>query len=87
MRYLILLLIVGCASQLTEDEILEREYNQAINKENWYMCQKVYADNGSPTYSRHAHSKHRKHTDWDVKDDLTWNNCKFVLGSTSAEKM
>ena len=70
-----LLLISACASQITPEE---REARRLIDRENWVMCEAVYAKFGQPTYHRHEHDTE---TDgpFEIKEDLAINGCKGVL--------
>ena len=72
-----LALLVGCVSAAINSE--EREYREAIDKENWGMCMAAYQRAGKPTY----HFYHRGHGDpkpYQIKEDLVVNGCKRVLG-------
>ena len=76
-------LCAGCASTLTPEE---REYQQAIDLENWVMCEKVYEQYGKWTIHRdHSHTRARPYPRGFVKQDLADNNCRKVLGEYWAE--
>jgi len=73
---LLTLLLVGCASTLTPDE---RQYRDVENALKWDACQKIYAEHGKPTISKHAHGRTRKHRPHEVREDLILNNCQSIL--------
>lgn len=76
MRYLALLLLAGCASQLTPEEA---EWQEGIDRENWRNCTTVYRNHGKPTISKHPLPG--GHNRWfNLKNDLVYNNCERLLG-------
>ena len=80
MKYLPLILLVGCASNLTEGE---REWREGIDRENWALCERVYRDQRRPTLHvghTHKYEGRRPPKIWHVRDDLRTNYCRSVLG-------
>ena len=77
----VFLIMIGCASELTEEERLERTHmNQAIDAENWALCELVYKRRGEWTlHMNHSHSKMRRIYPWMVESDLQVNNCRMIL--------
>lgn len=71
-----LLLLVGCAETLTQEE---REYKNVENALKWDRCQEIYNELGKPTVSRHIHGKTRKHRPDEIREDLMLNNCHQIL--------
>ena len=75
----ILILINGCETLSPE----EREWNRAIDLENWQRCAYVYAQNGGITV--HVNHSHKRHADWNdtdywyVRSDLVHNICRSIL--------
>lgn len=80
---LCLLFVVGCAP-LTEDELAEREYNRAVEKELYEMCRAQYRLQGKHMYHvGHVHERgvvrgEAEHTA--IKSDLYYNDCYKVVG-------
>ena len=82
MRFLILLILVGCATQLTESEQIDREYKLQTTFEEWKFCQKIYAKAGVVWYSTRHRSSRRKDirpSYLDMRMDMGWNNCDTIL--------
>jgi len=73
-KYLLPLLLVGCAS-MTEDDV---EYRHTVDMANWINCQNVYLREGKPTYHRHHHKSRMKAVE--IRDDVFVNSCRMVLG-------
>lgn len=85
MRYLLplILLLASCAETKTQDEI---EWDRAMDRENWALCEKVYQQSGVVTYHvGHSHQKGRKIYPHEIKSDLAMNDCRQVLGPYWAE--
>ena len=74
------LTVSGCATYDAE----ERAYRDAIDAENWRMCELVYQQAGASTYHRDHEHNHRVRWD-DIKKDLMDNRCKVLLGDYWAE--
>ena len=51
MRYLILLFLFGCSTQLTEEEQLDREYEEVERKNTYILWERSCIDNGGVIYS------------------------------------
>ena len=83
MRYIFLLFLTACATNLTEKELSMREDKRSVDAENWYTCEQVYKAHKIPTYHvghSHGHlNKKRNHRPGDIRDDLRTNNCKRIL--------
>ena len=75
MRYFLLFVLCSCTT-LPEEE---REWRQAIDKENWVMCQLAFRQANVPTISYHSHQKGRRHGPFEVKEDLIWNRCRSAI--------
>lgn len=69
------LIFLGCATTITPEE---REWREAIDAENWKMCEYAYQKAGRPTIHYHLHGHHVR--SWMIRDDLGDNHCKSVLG-------
>ena len=68
MRYLWLLILTGCASQMTA---ADREWHRAVDLENWTLCEQVYkANNEYTTHFDHQHGPRDVVKPWHIKDDL-----------------
>lgn len=80
MKVLLVLLpmLVSCANDKITDD--EREWREAMDRENWHNCRAAYARHNVFTVSTHTHGRHRTHKANEIKDDLRKNNCKVVLG-------
>ena len=76
MKYLLPLILVGCATELTPDE---REYRDNENAAKWELCKEIYKAHGKPTISYHDHGPHKTHKAWEVRDDLMHNQCHRLL--------
>lgn len=79
MRYLVLvLLLAGCAETKTQEEI---EWDRAMDRENWALCEKIYEQSAVPTFHRgHIHRRGvPDKIEW-VRSDLMQNSCRQVLG-------
>jgi hypothetical protein len=79
-----ILILCGCASKpLTEEQIEEREWNRAMDRENWALCEQLYKQAGKPTYHiDHSHSKgvgKSRNRHWWIESDLLTNQCRRVL--------
>ena len=72
MKYLIPLILAGCAAM--PEESLDR---YRIDEANWLNCAYVYKREGKITYHEHIHEKAGK---WEIRSDLSLNNCRRVLG-------
>ena len=68
--------MASCATVNTD----EFEYRDAENAIKWEECQRVYRDRGIPTLSYHHHQRGAPHKPWDVREDLSVNQCDAVLG-------
>lgn len=85
MRFFLFFLLLTACVPLTEREKEERAYNDEIDRQNWELCQEIYRRSGVATYSRHTHQG--KHKDHEVRDDLTMNNCRKILGPYWADRI
>lgn len=78
-----ILMLVGCASNLTPDEI---EYRDAERAEQWRLCEMVYKANGVPTvHMGHSHDRRyeRLHSQKEaIRSDLLHNDCRRILKQT-----
>ena len=74
-----ILIMSSCASNLTPEEI---EWREGIDKENWSLCERMSA---STTHVGHEHRKHRRLSHMDIRDDLSRNSCRMLLGEEWAE--
>lgn len=80
MKYLLLLLLAGCASNLTEED---RAYRDVVDRGNWEACNKLYLLHGKPTFhTNHRHMGGRKTHSRDVRGDLTENHCRMIMGDS-----
>ena len=75
---LLLFILTGCATALTEDE---RQLQHAIDRENWELCQIAYRQSNEIMISYHDH-KRGPHKNHEVRADLRDNSCRLVLGET-----
>lgn len=88
-KILILVMIVlsGCATLTPEEREYQKEqtaYRRVIDLLNWELCMNTYKHNGGMTVHRN-HQHGRGHPtlqadSFDIRWDLTDNNCKLVLG-------
>jgi hypothetical protein len=83
---LILFWIFGCAP-MTEQERELSAWKAGIDAENWSLCQMAYRQHGKPTiHIDHTHQRTRKDGTtpatrrWIVRQDLSDNNCSYILG-------
>ena len=81
MRYLVLLLLVGCATQLTFEE---REYRYAETYEQWWVCKEMYLRGGGVWITHWHHSKAiekglKRPIEYNMVDDILRNNCSSIL--------
>ena len=60
-----------------------RDYNRAIDMENWQTCLLIHKTRGSITYHiGHSHDRkraNRRVDPFDVKSDLMHNNCRSLI--------
>lgn len=78
MRWLLPFLLFGCASTMTAEEV---EYQRQLDRENWALCEAVYKE--ARQYTLHIGHVHRRGVEpkwYEIKDDLTSNDCRRVLG-------
>ena len=71
-----LLMLTGCATPLTK---YERQEQDAIDRENWVMCQLAYKQANKVMISHHDH-KRGPHRDHEIRDDLRDNACRLAVG-------
>lgn len=71
---LVLLLVAGCTLP-TQEELDQRSYDA----ENWEMCKLAYKMGHKAWHSDHPHVPGRKHTYWEVRDDLVKNFCSQII--------
>jgi hypothetical protein len=80
MKYLLLLLLAGCATDLTDEE---RAYRDVVDKGNWEACAALYERYEKPTFHMgHIHRRGHRVRRGDIRDDLTYNRCKMVMGES-----
>ena len=75
MRYLVLLLLAGCAQNLTVDEEYKRWHQRQVDIENWNMCKQVIR---VEIHDNHR-ADHRRNKHADIRSDLWTNSCRWVL--------
>ena len=81
MKLIALLLLSGCASNLSVED---REWREGIDRENWQMCDSAY--NRARVVVYHMDHRHgRNAVWWQIKSDLVHNHCRKVLGKYYAE--
>ena len=68
-------LLFGCATEPLNE--YERNDELQITRENWGACQAK----AQVVYSKHPHRKHKRHTRWELYEDLLINHCRTRLGS------
>ena len=76
MRYLVFIffIVLGCAAAPIDS------FQSDKDRYDWESCRLVYKQSGVHTYSTHVHQRGRKHRDWEIRDDLVYNNCASILG-------
>ena len=85
MKYLLFLLLIGCAS-LTELEKEEREYREGMDAENWAACDKILSANHIITvHINHSHGPRSGAGPMDIRMDLLNYRCKRLLGEAWAD--
>jgi hypothetical protein len=68
--------VFGCTTRSLE----EQEAYEAIQRENWAICQLAYSSSKNAyIVSYHEHRKGRRHRLFEVEDDLSKNNCRMIL--------
>ena len=76
---MLILVIIGCSTTLTDEE---RLWRQGIDAENWAMCEMAYQQWSIPTYHKdHVHNiKRGPVKPYYIHSDLIWNSCKRAVG-------
>ena len=78
MKYLLPLLLFGCAATETAEDV---EWRHGIDKENWQMCEAIYKE--ARVYTLHIGHIHRRGIEprwYEIRDDLYSNDCRRALG-------
>ena len=72
------LMVVGCASTLSEDE---RLWRRSIDNENYANCSQVFDQSADAfmIHWGHRHGKNDRVYQIDIRHDLAFNQCKSIL--------
>lgn len=77
MKFALLLLLAGCASTMTAEDV---EWRRQIDRENWQLCDSIYKQFDKPTFHRHLHRRNVEPRWYEIRDDLSDNACRAILG-------
>ena len=78
---LVFLFLGGCATTLTDEERAVREWKRGVDMENWLICENIYAYHGKATmHVDHVHRNNNSVSPVMIKQDLSVNDCRKILG-------
>ena len=87
---LMIIVVQGCATTLTQEEQDVRDYNRQIDLQNWNMCERVYLDSHIPTiHFNHTHTKPMSGNRLAeaTRSDLIVNQCRMILRGYWADRI